>query len=178
MELDKSLMTLSAGGIAIVVTLLSTIGSTSRLQQWLYISILGAFGSAILLILTVYKLNALLAKGAATRETRAEVDPRYSKVISRTELRLTKIDKCVLWFFRLGITASLVLGLTLTKPRSQADYGEGSETKNIERERGWHHKGAEGYGHKERKEEYRRDNQDQEEVIPVPDDSLKPADSG
>jgi hypothetical protein len=57
MERDRSLLTLSSAGIALDVTLMTTVGVHSTFELILYILSVLLFGSAIIFILHVFKLN-------------------------------------------------------------------------------------------------------------------------
>ena len=60
MARDKSLITLSAGGVGVLVTLLTTVGLASRWQIWLYIGSFVGFLLTICFAITIYQKNAEL----------------------------------------------------------------------------------------------------------------------
>ena len=58
MERDRALLSLSAGGIGLLVTLLTTLGASSSVQLWLYMAAATSFAGAIVFALLVFGRNS------------------------------------------------------------------------------------------------------------------------
>lgn len=78
MERDRSLITLSAGGIGLLITLLSTVGIKNNSELTLYSVALFFFLVTLGLVLTIYKRNSTYIEKALKKIT--ERDPVLSKL--------------------------------------------------------------------------------------------------
>jgi hypothetical protein len=99
LEHDKSLLTLAAGGIGLLITLLTTVGITSAAFVLLYISAIASFLVTVIAVLVVFRRNRtyiekLLTGGAVVN------DPVLSKA-----------DATALWAFGLGVLFSTIIGI-------------------------------------------------------------------
>ncbi len=99
MERDRNLLNLSAGGIGLLVTLMTTVGVHSTFGLCLYISSIISFSVAIILILHVFKLNKSYLLKLATDE-------------KTTEVPLKKYDSAIFILFILGIIFLFSIGLS------------------------------------------------------------------
>lgn len=100
MEVDKSLLTLSAGGIGLLVTLLSTVGVDSLQTLILSAFAMSAFGICLLTVLFILKRNA----------------HHLEKVISEnaTESALLEfLDKLAIGSFIVALLFSSCLGICI-----------------------------------------------------------------
>ena len=98
-ERDKNLLTLSSGAIGILVTLLSTVGIQEQYQLYLYIPALFCFLTCIVLVLKVFKAN----------------QKHIEQVIQGFEgfdVKLKIIDTSVNLAFGIGVTLSILIGIT------------------------------------------------------------------
>lgn len=99
LERDKNLLTLSSGAIGILVTLLSTSGIQQPYQLCLYIATLLCFLTCIVLVLNVFQAN----------------QRHIQQVINGFEgfdPKLKIIDKFVNYAFGMGVTLSILIGVT------------------------------------------------------------------
>lgn len=118
MEKDRSLLTLSAGGIGLLITLLTTIGAPSLFIIVLYSVASLSFGSVIVLILYVFSRNrSLLIKLAKNQN------------VSTDEESLGKLDKSIYALFVLGVLVSFIFGILtslnqLTKEKTMSEKEE------------------------------------------------------
>jgi hypothetical protein len=81
LEFDRSLLTLSSAGIALLVTLLSTLGAQSKLLIGLYMAALLCFIVCMWSVLSIFKQNAahlveLINNKATKDDVLAELDER------------------------------------------------------------------------------------------------------
>jgi hypothetical protein len=98
MERDKTLVTLSAGAIGLLVTILTTVGVSSYEQIIVVFFSFVGFVTCIVSALIIYQLNA----GHIESEIRGE---------SNDAPRLRRFDKLSLWSFSIGTGALVVFGL-------------------------------------------------------------------
>lgn len=98
MEKDKSLLMLSAGGVGILVTLLTTTGIHSPLVGFLFGGALTSFLASILLAISIFGRNA---------------DYIHCLINDKpvNEKPLNRRDRWMLWAFILGILLSILIGL-------------------------------------------------------------------
>lgn len=106
MERDRLLLTLSAGGIGLLVTLLTTIGPASSARALLYGAALISFLVTVIVVLLVLRLNAdLLEKVVKDKEGKQEASLlRTLDVVARTA-------------FVIGILIALVIAADVTLAR-------------------------------------------------------------
>jgi hypothetical protein len=99
MEKDKSLLMLSAGGVGVLVTLLTTTGIQSRLVGVLFGAALTCFMVSILLAVSIFGRNA---------------DYIHCLINDKqtNELGLRRRDAWMYWSFVLGVTLSIVIGFS------------------------------------------------------------------
>lgn len=99
LEHDKSLLTLSAGGIGLLLALLTTVGLSSAEALILYIGAIVSFVVALVAILVIFRRN----------RTHIE-DILSGKSISNDPL-LTKLDATALWAFGIGVLFTAIIGI-------------------------------------------------------------------
>lgn len=99
MEHDKSILTLSAGGIGLLITLLTTVGVSSAEALVLYIGAILSFLTALVAVLEVFRRNRVHIEQVISNRT-VEKDPV-----------LTKADAVVFWSFALGVLFTAVIGI-------------------------------------------------------------------
>ena len=95
---DKSLLTLSAGGIGLIITLLTTVGFNSKFEAFLYSVAILSFLTVIFLILKIFTLNSEYIKAILNEEE------YYEK-------RLKKYDRSIKTVFIIGVLAFLSIGI-------------------------------------------------------------------
>ena len=98
MERDRSLLYLCGGGIALLVTLMSTVGVHSICELILYIAAFLVLGTVIILILRVFRLNQNYLIQLAS-----DKDP--------DEAPLKKIDSAIFILFIVGVCLLFTIGV-------------------------------------------------------------------
>ena len=98
MERDRSLLSLSAAGIGLLITLLTAVGVGSILELGAYLSAFLCFGVVIILVLKVLGVN----KNYLIELTRSK-EP--------DEKTLKRFDRWIYFFFVLALTLSFVVGV-------------------------------------------------------------------
>ena len=99
LEYDKSVFALSAGGIGILVTLLTTKGTDSLTTLYLYVLSLGSFLAALVALLIIFRQNSKHILGILQGNT-----DLASKLLSM-------LDLTVLVSFACGAAFSVALGI-------------------------------------------------------------------
>jgi uncharacterized membrane protein len=98
LEHDKSLLTLSAGGIGLLITLVSTVGIHSAESLILYILAFIAFVVCLAAVLWIFKRNSTHIEDVVTRRVRN--DPW-----------LTVLDNVAISAFLAGVILSCIIGV-------------------------------------------------------------------
>lgn len=99
LEHDKSVLTLAAGGIGLLLTLLTTVGLSSAESLILYIAAISSFLVALIAVLVVFRRNRTYIEQLLTGEATGN-DP----VLSRA-------DNVALWAFGLGVVFTAIIGI-------------------------------------------------------------------
>jgi hypothetical protein len=99
LEHDKSLLTLSAGGIGLLITLLTTVGLTSAEALVLYIGAIASFVVTLIAILVVFRRN------------RTYIEQILSGKATTNDPLLTKLDVTALWAFGIGVIFTAIIGI-------------------------------------------------------------------
>lgn len=99
-ELDKSLLTLSSAGIALLMTIVNMKGVTSKTHMVLYILALFFFSACLLLVLFIYKRNAIYLEKVLSDE------------INESDPTLTWLDILAPVTFAIGAILSAVIGIS------------------------------------------------------------------
>lgn len=100
LENDKSLLTLSAGGIGLLITLLTTVGLGTAEALVLYVGAISSFVVALISVLRIFRGNQkhiediLIGKNPST-------DPA-----------LSRLDVTAIWSFGLGVLFTAVIGIS------------------------------------------------------------------
>lgn len=100
LERDKSLLTLSAGGIGLLVTLLTTVGSSCLLIIIFYLFSISGFVICLISLISIFNRNAVY----------------LTKVVNegiRYDIRLKKLDKIALCSFILAVIFSIIIGISI-----------------------------------------------------------------
>jgi hypothetical protein len=103
MERDRTIVTLSAGGIGLLVTLLTAVGVST---PWAIVPFIGAFlgfSTALGVAIAIFKLNADYLEAEITKKT--ERPP------------LGKLDWVMMISFGLGVIFSIVIGIVAATHR-------------------------------------------------------------
>jgi hypothetical protein len=100
LEHDKSILTLAAGGIALLITLLTTLGLSTAEALVLYIFAIGCFVVALVSVLIVFRDNKIYIEHILTGKE-AGTDPF-----------LAKVDGIAIWSFGLGVVLTAVIGIS------------------------------------------------------------------
>jgi MFS family permease len=118
MEKDKSLLMLSAGGVGILVTLLTTTGIHSRLVGFLFGAALSCFLASILLAISIFGRNA---------------DYIHCLINDKpvNEKPLNRRDRWMFWTFILGVVLSILIGLFSGIIRFQNQEADMSKEKPV-----------------------------------------------
>lgn len=99
LEHDKSILTLAAGGIGLLITLLTTVGLTSSESLVLYVGAITSFLVALVSVLVVFRHNR----------------PYIEQVLLGNENGnnpvLAKADTIALWAFGVGVFFTAVIGI-------------------------------------------------------------------
>jgi len=100
LEHDKSILTLSAAGIGLLVTLLTTTGLASAEALVLYIMAILSFMLAIGCVLCVFERN------------KVHIEQVISGVSKSADAALSMLDRCALFAFGAGVIFSVVIGIS------------------------------------------------------------------
>lgn len=100
LEYDKGLLTLSAGGIGLMITLVTTVGVFSAFALCLYALAIFSFSICIGLVLYIFNKNS---------QHIVDVLLSNDQVVDE---KLVWLDKFAGWSFGIGIFFSLILGVT------------------------------------------------------------------
>ncbi|MHB1188445.1 hypothetical protein [Thiobacillus sp.] len=98
LEHDKNLLALSAGGIGLLLTLLTTVGLSSAESLILYIGAIASFVVALVAILIIFRRNRTYIEN--TLSGKSSNDPF-----------LTKLDLTALWAFGIGVVFTAIIGI-------------------------------------------------------------------
>lgn len=99
LEHDKSILTLAAGGIGLLITLLTTIGLSSAEALVLYVGAITSFLVALISVLVVFRHN------------RTYIEQVLAGKISGNYPLLAKADSIALWAFGVGVVFTAVIGI-------------------------------------------------------------------
>lgn len=99
LEHDKSILTLAAGGIGLLITLLTTIGLSSAEALVLYIGAIASFLVALVSVLIVFRHN------------RTYIEQVLAGNASGNDPVLAKADSIALLAFGLGVVFTAVIGI-------------------------------------------------------------------
>ena len=99
LEHDKSLLTLSAGGIGLLLTLLTAVGLSSAEALVLYIGAIASFVVALIATLVIFRRN------------RTHIEEILSGKSTSNDPLLTKLDATTLWAFGIGVLFSAIIGI-------------------------------------------------------------------
>lgn len=100
LERDKSILTLSAGGIGLLVTLATTKGLTSVPEVILYVTALVSFLASLTLILIIFNVN------------KKAIESTLSNQPEKDDKSLRILDRAALLTFGLGVLFSVVIGIS------------------------------------------------------------------
>ncbi|MGZ9273929.1 MAG: hypothetical protein ACXW34_04220 [Nitrospira sp.] len=100
LEHDKSILTLSAGGIGLLFTLLTTVGLQFAEALVLYISAIASFVVALISILTVFRRNQTYLAEILLKK-RTDNDPV-----------LTRLDVTAKYAFGAGVLFTAIIGIS------------------------------------------------------------------
>lgn len=100
LEYDKSIFILSASGIGLLITLLTTLGLSSQLLLYLYIAAMLSFLTSLIVILVIFKRNSIhVERVLSVPDTASDRFLKYSDVIA-------------ILTFILGATLTAVIGIS------------------------------------------------------------------
>ena len=99
LEHDKSLLALSAGGIGLLLTLLTTVGLSSAEALILYIGAIASFVVALVVILFVFRRN------------RTHIEDILSGKSTSSDPLLAILDVAALWAFGIGVVFTAFIGI-------------------------------------------------------------------
>lgn len=117
---DKSILTLAAGGIGLLITLLTTVGLSTAEALVLYVFAIGCFVVALVSVLIVFRNNKI------------HIENILAGKQTGTDPCLAKVDLVAIWAFGLGVVLTAVIGISAaihsftTKEKFMAT--EGSKT--------------------------------------------------
>lgn len=100
LEFDKSILTLSAGGLGLLVTLLTTIGLSSASVLALYISAILSFLVALASVLFIFQRNRL------------HLEQIIAGQPNECDFYLTVADQVARWAFGLAALLTALIGIT------------------------------------------------------------------
>lgn len=99
LEHDKSILTLAAGGIGLLITLLTTVGISSSEALVLYVGAITSFLVALVSVLVVFRSNRTYIERVLAGK--AEVNDPV----------LAKADSIALWAFGAGVVFTALIGI-------------------------------------------------------------------
>lgn len=99
LEHDKSILTLAAGGIGLLITLLTTVGLSSAEALVLYVGAITSFLVALVSVLVVFRRN------------RTYIEQVLAGKAGANDSMLAKADSIALWAFGIGVVFTAVIGI-------------------------------------------------------------------
>jgi hypothetical protein len=99
LEHDKSILTLAAGGIGLLITLLTTVGLSSAEALVLYVGAIASFLVALVSVLVVFRRN------------RTYIEQVLAGTSGGNDPVLTRADSIALWAFGVGVIFTAVVGI-------------------------------------------------------------------
>jgi hypothetical protein len=99
LEHDKSILTLAAGGIGLLITLLTTVGLSSAEALVLYVGAISSFLVALVSVLVVFRHN------------RTYIEQVLAEKVTGNDPVLAKADSIALWAFGVGVVFTAVIGI-------------------------------------------------------------------
>jgi len=117
-EHDKSLLTLSAGGIGLLVTLLTTVGVTSAEALILYVVSLLSFALCLIIVLVIFRQNARYLEETVGGKAKSS-DPF-----------LAVLDNAAILSFTFGVILTVIIG-TSSALNSYSDKAEKMTNKPV-----------------------------------------------
>lgn len=99
LEHDKSILTLAAGGIGLLITLLTTVGLLSAEALVLYVGAITSFLVALVSVLVVFRRN------------RTYIEQVLAGKAGGNDPMLAKADSIALWAFGVGVVFTAVIGI-------------------------------------------------------------------
>lgn len=114
LEHDKSILTLAAGGIGLLITLLTTVGISTAEALVLYILAIVCFVVALVSVLIVFRSN------------KDHIESILAGKETSTDPSLARVDVVAIWAFGLGVVLTSVIGISAavhsftTKEKSMA----------------------------------------------------------
>lgn len=100
LEHDKSLLTLSAGGIGLLITLLTTVGLGTAEALVLYVGAIISFVISLVSVLFVFRGN------------KKHIEDILSGKNQGTDPVLSKLDGTAIWSFGIGVVFTAVIGIS------------------------------------------------------------------
>lgn len=100
LEHDKSLLTLSAGGIGLLITLLTTVGLKSYVALVLYTLAIFCFVVCLISVLKIFNGN------------RIHIVKLFQGEDNLDNPDLERLDRVAIWSFILGVIFSAIVGIT------------------------------------------------------------------
>lgn len=100
LEHDKSLLTLSAGGIGLLITLLTTVGLDNYFALILYVLALSCFIVCLISVLRIFNGN------------RTHIVKLFQGEENLDNPSLERLDRSAIWSFAFGVIFSAVVGVT------------------------------------------------------------------
>lgn len=99
LEHDKSILTLAAGGIGLLITLLTTVGLSSAEALVLYVGAITSFLVALVSVLVVFRRN------------RTYIEQVLAGKAGANDPMLARADSIALWAFGVGVVFTAVIGI-------------------------------------------------------------------
>ena len=99
LEHDKSILTLAAGGIGFLITLLTTVGPSSAETLVFYVGAITSFLVALVSVLVVFRHNKTYIEQVLA-----------GKIVGNDPV-LAKADSIALWAFGVGVVFTAVIGI-------------------------------------------------------------------
>ena len=100
LEYDKSLLTLSAAGIGLHLTLLTTVGLKSAESLVLYIGAILCFAAALVTVLRVFRLN------------QKHIEDIVASKVTGMDPSLARLDLFVIVSFGVGVVLTAIVGIS------------------------------------------------------------------
>lgn len=100
LEYDKSLLTLSAAGIGLHLTLLTTVGLKSAEGLVLYIGAILCFAASLLTVLSIFRLN------------QKHIEDIVSSRVTGTDPALARLDLFAIFSFGVAVVLTAIVGIS------------------------------------------------------------------
>lgn len=125
MEHDKTIITISAGGIGLLITILTTKGTAETWHIWLFGIAFCCFLIAIFTAIVIFQENSV------------RIGQEVRKEEINHDMKLERLDKVVRWSFIIGTVMFVMIGIlsAIAKPKETGAKNNQGNQQMMEREK-------------------------------------------